>query len=371
MKFEKKLLHEALKAAAPFAGAVPVKQVLFGVEKDVPMPVIRLVFGGESLALEAVNKQACLWLVLPAGGSDEHTYCLPVKALVDAVGMADGDLEPIHSESGLCVKTPSGKTTLKHVGEDAIPPLAEGPQFTPLGISNADFARALSLVAGSASQDPARPALRAVQVELANGSLVLAATDGFRLAVNTLQAACAEKHAFLIPIEAVAGMAGCLSRQEGEAQIAVTETQALFALGEGFVAAQVVDARFPDWRQILPKSYKARIVFDETLAAGIRTARVVARESSLRMPAIALVVGKEKITVRSQAEEVGSSTVEVTPLSVSGEMGDAEVVFNANLIPLAEIGEGTEVGLNGAKFPALWKNGKEGWQYLLMPVEKL
>ena len=370
MKFEKKGLHEALKVVAPFAGVFPVKQVLFGVEKEVPLPVIRLVFGSGSLVLEAVNRQASIHLSLLAEGKEEHSYCLPVKPLLEAVGMADGDLQLTHSESGLCVKSGTGKTTIKQVGEEAVPPLVGSEAFTALGVSNQEVARGIGMVAGAASQDAARPALRGVQVEMMNGSLVFAATDGFRLAVCTLQTPVKENYAFLLPIEAVSGLVGCLSKQEGEARVVVTETQAIFALGEGFVAAQLVDGRFPDWRQIIPKSHKARIVFDSALAAAIKTAKVVARESSLRMPSIALAVGENKVTVRSQAEEVGSSTVEVTPASISGEMGDTEIVFNANLIPLAEIGEGAEIALNGAKYPALWTNGKEGWQYLLMPVEK-
>jgi len=370
MRIDKKPLHEILKAAIPFAGAFAVKQILFGMEKVVMTPVIRMVFSAGKLAVEGVNLESSARLFLPVESQEEQTYILPAKTLVDVVGAADGDLDITHAKEGLCVKTQAGKTTFKGLGGDAIPLLGRSAEYTSLGVSSAALAQAIGLVAGAASTEVSRPGLQGVRVEVVNKEIVLAATDGFRLAVYILATTCEKQMAFIIPAKAIPGMVNCLSKQAGDARMAVTGYQVIFGLDdEGFVAAQLVEAQFPDWRQIMPKSTKTKIVFDGSLAAAIRTAKVVARESSTKQPVVSMTIG-ERVAVSSEVAEVGSCKIELTPLKAEGVLSGEAISFNANLLPLAEIEGGAEVNLNGPLAPAMWKNGKEGWKYLLMPVRK-
>jgi len=371
MKFEKKGLHELLKLAVPFAGTFPVRKEVFGVEKDVMTAVIRLVFSAGKLAVEGVNLESSARLILPVESQEEHTYILPGKTLVDVVGSADGDLEITHTKEGMCVKTQMGKTTFKTLGGDAIPPIGGSADYTSLGVSSAALAQAIGLVSGAATPAScARPGLHGVRVEVANKEIVLAATDGFRLAVYILATTCEKQMAFIIPMKAIPGMVNCLSKQAGDTRMTVTGYQVIFGLEDkGFVAAQLVNAQFPEWRAIMPKSTKTKIVYDGTLAAAVKTAKVVAREDSMKQPIVSMTIG-ERVAVSSEVAEVGSCKIELTPLKAEGELTGEAISFNANLLPLAEIEEGTEVGLNGPLAPATWKSGKEGWKYLLMPMRK-
>lgn len=384
IKFAKDTLLAALKTSAAFAGKFMVERE--GLPRE-QMTLIRLMFNGAGrLVIEATNLEMGIHMEIPAPGSSEtRSYQLPIKTLIDAVSAAGGtEIELVHEKAGLGVKTQTGKSTIKNVaGDDLIPLLDCGAAATTTSHFTCDeMAKAINMVAfAAAKEDDARPYLCGVRIMPEHsGSVSFVAADGVRMAVYTTQTTTPEAFStpFTLPIASVPAITNCLAIQHGNVALTVISNRAIFHWNwdennfNGYVFALRQADNFPDWHTLVPRTCKTKITFDGALAAALKTARVIARESD-ELPKVTLKINDLKAVVESEVAEVGATSTEVTPISVEG-MNGVEVSFNVNLVPLAQIGaSGTVIGLNppqeGTPGPIIWKlPSVEGWQYLLMPL---
>lgn len=384
IKFAKAPLLAALKTAAAFAGKFMVEKEGLPLEQ---MTLMRLMFGGDSLIIEATNLEMGIHMEIPAPGSSEtRSYQLPAKTLLDAVSASGDEIELVHEKAGLGVKTQTGKSTIKNVAGDIIPLIDCGAAATTTThFTCAEMAKAINMVAfAAAKEDEARPGLSGVRIMPEHGgSVSFVAADGVRMAVYTTLTPTPEAFstAFTLPIASVPAIANCLAIQHGNVALAVISNRAIFHWNwdenennfNGYVFALRQADNFPDWHALVPRTCKTKLTFDGALAAALKTARVIARESD-ELPKVTLKINDLKAVVEAEVAEVGATSTEVRPISVEG-MNGVEVSFNVNLVPLAQIGaSGTViVGLNppqeGAPGPIIWKlPSVEGWQYLLMPL---
>ncbi|WP_188542814.1 DNA polymerase III subunit beta [Rhodococcoides trifolii] len=161
----------------------------------------------------------------------------------------------------------SAKFSLPTMPVEDYPQLPELPQQT--GTVPVDlFAEAIGQVAVAAGRDDTLPMLTGIRMEIEGSSVVLAATDRFRLAVRELEwspAATGTAAAVLIPAKTLSESAKTIG---GGAESAVE-----LALGSGShvgndgllgivsdgrrTTTRLLDAEFPKFRQLLPAEHTA------------------------------------------------------------------------------------------------------------------
>lgn len=110
--------------------------------------------------------------------------------------------------------------------------------------------KACRLVQHAIAKDVSRPAL--TYAELTNGTF--AGVDGYRLATYELEGLRDKR-----PITFCRSLVNLLARQKGEpTKIVVGFKQGMVAVwfGDNFAQAKMDEARFIDWREIVPKSHK-------------------------------------------------------------------------------------------------------------------
>lgn len=381
MYFRKELLVAVLKTVAGFAGKFPVIREGSPSEEVV---LVRLIFNGAKLIVEAVNPTVGIGMrqeiTSPDQSDDDHVYIVPLKTLLDVVTAGGNGIEFTHEKKGLGVKNDGGKFLVKSMGELETIPLIEG---AAAAAEETDFtgvmlAEAINLVADAAERNnDARPYLAGVRVTPdKKGGVTFVATDGNRMGVYTKKTDTpkAFETAFTIPIEAVRPITTALSQQQETVRLVVVSNKVEFHWQDGHVFTLRQADNFPQWETLIPRSCGTKITFDGSLAAALKTARVIAREDPA-LPLVTLTVGEDNVTVTSEIADVGKTTTEVKPISVEGKVG-TEITFNINLIPVSQILAGAVVGLNAAQntnptAPSLWKSPAiEGWQFLLMPIRR-
>ena len=147
----------------------------------------------------------------------------------------------------------------------------------------------INQVVFAAATDESRPTLTGVNARFMGSRLTLAATDGFRLAVRSTALAepVREKMEIIIPGRALSELSriiGILPKTEGEfVEITVAEArnQILFHLPDVDMVSQLIDANFPNYEAIIPKSYATRTVADtQAMLRALRVANLFARDSS-------------------------------------------------------------------------------------------
>jgi len=204
----------------------------------------------------------------------------------------------------------------------------------------------------AASTDESRPTLTGVEVTFKEERLTMAATDGYRLSVRSSAVdgiLPATPTTVIVPARSL----GELARISADAdetravQVLVTQerNQILFQIwGKGSeskggafhrveLASQLIDANFPDYRAIIPKTHTTRTVVDTAaLLKAVRVAFLFARDNAniVRLkiqPANGAT--PSHVSLAATSADMGDS---VNDLEAMIEGDDLEISFNAKYL---------------------------------------
>jgi DNA polymerase-3 subunit beta len=186
------------------------------------------------------------------------------------------------------------------------------------------FAEAISQVAVAAGRDDTLPMLTGIRVEIAGESVVLAATDRFRLAVRELTWSAAApdiEAAVLVPAKTLAeaaktGADGAEVHLSLGAGSAVGKDGLLGISGNGKRSTtRLLDAEFPKFRQLLPTEHTAvaSVGVGELTEAIKRVALVADRGAQVRME-----FSDDLLRLSAGADDVGRAEEDL-PVDFTGE----------------------------------------------------
>jgi DNA polymerase III subunit beta len=187
----------------------------------------------------------------------------------------------------------SSRFSLPTMAVEDYPTLPELPEETGV-ISSELFAEAIGQVAVAAGRDDTLPMLTGIRVEIAGETVVLAATDRFRLAVRELTwstTSADTQAAVLVPAKTLAeaaraGTGGADVHLALGAGPAVGREGLLGIRSDGKRSTtRLLDAEFPKFRQLLPAEHTAvaTIGIAELTEAIKRVALVADRGAQVRM----------------------------------------------------------------------------------------
>lgn len=287
----------------------------------------------------------------------------------------------------------SSRFSLPTMAVEDYPALPALPDETGV-IASDVFAQAISQVAVAAGRDDTLPMLTGIRVEISGESVVLAATDRFRLAVRELTWSASTPDvdaAVLVPAKtlaeaAKAGTSGAdvhLSLGTGPT---VGKEGLLGIRSEGKRSTtRLLDAEFPKFRQLLPAEHTAiaTVGVAELTEAIKRVALVADRGAQVRME-----FADDVVRLSAGADDVGRAEEDL-PVEFAGEpltiafnptyltdglssLHSSRVTFGfttpsrpAVLRPAGEDGDGVADLTDGSgPFPAV----QTDYVYLLMPV---
>jgi DNA polymerase III subunit beta len=217
----------------------------------------------------------------------------------------------------------SARFSLPTMAVEDYPTLPALPEET--GVVSADlFAEAIGQVAVAAGKDDTLPMLTGIRMEISGETVVLAATDRFRLAVRELTWSTASpslEAAVLVPAKTLAEVA--------KAGISGAEVQLAFGAGssvgkEGLLGirsagrrstTRLLDAEFPKFRQLLPSEHTAVATLGvaELTDAIKRVALVADRGAQVRME-----FGDSVLHLTAGGDD-GGSAEEDLPVDFAGE----------------------------------------------------
>src|SRR5277367_995193 len=217
----------------------------------------------------------------------------------------------------------SAKFSLPTMAVEDYPTLPALPEET--GALSADvFAEAIGQVAIAAGRDDTLPMLTGIRVEISGETVVLAATDRFRLAVRELTWSALSpdvEAAVLVPAKtlaeaAKAGTDGSEVRLSLGAGAGVGKDGLLGISGNGKRSTtRLLDAEFPKFRQLLPAEHTAVATIDVAeLTEAIKLVALVAdRGAQVRME-----FGDGLLRLSAGADDVGRAEEDL-PVDFAGE----------------------------------------------------
>ncbi len=279
------------------------------------------------LRLSATNLEMGITCWIPARIEEDGSTTVPARTFSDLVSTLPGDqvllkLDP--ATQTLNVRGGSSTNDIKCIDAQEFPPMPV-PEFDgAIQINVGDFREMIHQVAFAASSDEARPVLMGVLVQVDKDKLTMAAADGFRLSVRkaVLTAPSAAPVSAIVPAQALKELARVAT--DGEAPIYMVmpkgRGQVVFRVGDVEVVSQLIDGTFPDFQQIIPRSYKSRtLVSTSSLLKACKQAEIFAREGS----------NVARLNIKTAQSDMQPSEVEIS--ATSEETGKNETIVEATV----------------------------------------
>ena len=277
------------------------------------------------LRLSATNLELGITCWIGAQIEEEGSVTIPARIFGDLVGTLPGDkvsLALTTRTQTLNIRSGTSNFDIKGIEASEFPPMPTPDLSAGVELNVSDFKEMIQQVSFAASTDEARPVLQGVQLEINENQISLAATDGFRISVRSaeLSTAVANPVKVIIPARSLSELARiAVNGNETVAMVVPQDRgQAIFHLKDAELVTQLIEGNFPDYRAIIPRSFKTRtVVSTAEFLKACRQAEIIARE------------GNYVIRLKMQPQEGGPGTLEFT--TQSEETGSGEVVVDANI----------------------------------------
>lgn len=274
------------------------------------------------LRLSATNLEMGITCWIGAKIHEEGSTTVPARTFTELVGtLSDQQVEMSLSvrTQTLNIQCGSSNTDLKCIDSQEFPPMSSPDSDDGIPINVANIKEMIKQVAFAASTDEARPILTGVLVTVNGERLTLASADGFRLSVSnsTLSSPVSRPVLAVVPARALSELARIIT--DGDQVISMNlppdRGQVIFQTKDIQLVSQLIEGSFPDYEQIIPRSYETRSVLSTSaFLKACKQAEIFAREGS-HIARINITPGGElkpgSIIITGQSEETGSNQTEV------------------------------------------------------------
>jgi DNA polymerase III subunit beta len=323
---------------------------------------------GSELRVAATDMELSLRATVPAQIEGDGAIVLPGKTLADIAKLLPADevvIEHRPNESVVHVTSGTASYTLNTYNPEDFPRLPELDAVTTFAVDREPLLETIGRVARAASRDESRPVLTGILVQFTAGTLVMAATDSYRLAVKqtTLEGTVPELEA-IVPARALQELAR-IATSGNEVEVGVHENQVIFATSGVWLTTRRIDGQFPNYKQLLPEAFEYELTVPrlELLDVVRRASVMIQRSTPLQVR-----FAEGELTVIARTHEVGESR-ESMPVGFTGDT--LEIGFNADFLRdgLESLeGDDVRVKLISPLRPAVIQGEGDDFTYLVMPI---
>lgn len=269
---------------------------------------------GGSLTIQATDLKVGFEASIPVEVVTEGTataFCDKMLGIVRSLPEGDVEIEQVDA-AVLRVRPASGKIEfqLRCIPSDKYPELQQAPDNLFFPFPQKEFIEMVSRTLFAVSNDESRYFMNGIFMEKRDDSLVLAATDGHRLAVIGRKVP--------VPVESLRGVilppkvltiVRRLASGEGNLLLALTDKNVFVRLGERRLSSSLIDGQFPDYRRVIPDSQRHRSSVErEAFENALKRVSLLAEQKS-RKVMFGFQAGK--LTVSSRESELGVATEEL------------------------------------------------------------
>jgi DNA polymerase-3 subunit beta len=332
------------------------------------------------LRLSATNLELGITCWIGAKIEEEGSTTVPARTFVDLVATLPQEQVSLNLTTAtqtLNVRCGASNTDIKCIDAQEFPPLPVPEMDGAILLNVADFKDMINQVVFAASVDEARPVLMGVLVTVENNNVTMAAADGFRLSVRkgTLSQPAPQPVTAIIPARALGELARVAS--DGNEIISMVmpkgRGQVIFRMKEVEVVSQLIDGTFPDYQQIIPRSYKSRTILSTpALLKACKQAEIFAREGSNVARLDIKSAGDLEpgaVEISAQSEETGSNE---TVVAATIEGVGLLIAFNVKYMrEVLEVIKSPNVALetSAANAPGVIRPvGDDAFLHVIMPM---
>lgn len=339
------------------------------------MPILKNILlrtDGGRLLIGATNLEISSLQYIGAKIETAGSITVPARLITDFVSSLPKDKIEIKVENNR-VHIRSGKysSIINGISDEDFPilPTMDEQAATNFTFNPIDFKDAVNQTKIAAGKDSARPILMGVYWNSDGENLNLASTDGYRLAERQVFVTDKEVSA-IIPASTLEEVLHLVDDSTKEITVLIDENQVRFKVDDAEITSQLIDGKYPAYKQLIPTSSSTEAELNKNdLARIVKIAGLFARDSGGSIT-INLDQENQKITLHSIASELGENTSEMEA-KISG---DGAVTLNSKYLSdaLSSVsGDVISFGFNGKLAPVKIESvdGEKNYTHIIMPIK--
>ena len=327
---------------------------------------------GGRLLVAATNLEIASTQYIGAKIETPGAITVPARLVTEFVSsLPHGVIELEAKDDHLHLTADKFSSVINGVVADEFPelPTVDEAQAVQFDLTIEAFKKAVSQTIIATSSDASRAVLTGVFWHSHEGSLYLAATDGYRLAEKRMLATERDVSA-IIPASTLQEVLRSISDADKQLSVFFDDTQVCFRTDGLEIVSRLIDGKFPDYRQLIPANSETEVFIQKSDFSRItKVASLFARESG---GGITLAAAKETslLSIHSIASELGENTSEASAEISS----DGSVTLNSRYLTEAlNVLDGDEVkfAFSGKLSPCVVKERAKQTDYLhiVMPMK--
>ena len=327
---------------------------------------------GNRLLVAATNLEIAATYYVGAKVITQGSITLPARLVSEFVSnLPKGTVTISVKGSRMTITAGTYSSIINGTDADEFPelPSIDESESVHYSIASQDFKQAVAQTIVACSTDTTRPILTGVYWHSVDGSLYLAATDGYRLAERKVLKTKSEIAA-IVPASSLQEAVRTITDTTEEIEVVFDNTQVRFRVAEAEITSRLIDGKYPDYRQLVPSKSDSVVTIAATdFSRVVKVASLFARQSG---GGITLTADKEEsqLSIHSIASELGENTSTATAtVTQSGE-----ITLNSRYIAeaLAVIdGEEINFGFSGKLSPCSMSASSDSPNYvhIIMPLK--
>lgn len=332
---------------------------------------------GKRCTVSATDLELSVVTSLEADVENEGTLTVPAKAILNFAQYNSDPEVLLETVEGVQLRCTSPHTKAVIMGEPAsdYPSIVPLEKNTTLSLGVEDLLRGLHLTTFAAAKSSLRPVLSGVYCRTEKDSVVLVATDSYRLSECRIPISrCQEGVSCIIPVKVLEELRGVLGgKKRGEetptpeAFIRLGSQQVEFHVGHTHLFSRLIEGRFPNYEQIIPQEHTTTVCFPvRELGVTVKRMHYFAKEMNNNLT---LHTSERGVRITSPQTQVGR---EESTISTEVEGKENKIALSSSYLLdfLNHLdGDKVDMALVDSVHPAVFRIPKQpGFLHLIMPL---
>lgn len=346
--------------------------------KHLTLPVLSCVLleiKKNSLTLKATNLDVGVEVRIPAKTDEETVVAVPshiLSSFLSQIPESENNIKIEIVDQNVHIHTSHSKGVLKTMVSDDFPTIPRPISPDTVSLARNSLIKGFKSVWYSSSLSNVKPELSSVYIYNDPSNIIFAATDSFRLAEKKVpinKKVLASD--ILIPFKNVSELIRVLENMADEVQVDTNKNLISIQSDGIYVVSRIIDGVFPDYKQIIPKSFVTEVV---VLKQDMINALKISNVFSDKFNQVKFFIDPDQKTfeVSTKNIDLGENKTKIDA-SITGQK--LELNFNSKYITdcfQSIDADSIFIQLSGMNRPMVIKpvSGEQTFTYLVMPMNR-
>lgn len=312
----------------------------------------------------------------------EGVFTVDSKVITDFVSLLPNQkVELNQKDLELSVVSDNYKTKIKGQSAEEYPLIPNVEKIDSYKVDPDEFRQALQQVVFAVSNSETRIELNGVLFNFSNGSLIMAATDSYRLAEKKIKVKNnnGKESKVIVPAKTLQEVVRLLSNIKAEElgtdnkeiEFCITDNQILFTFGSIELVSRLIEGQYPEYEQIIPQKSQTQISTQKSELNRAVKASAIFSKSGINDVNLDFPAGKDKIIISSTSSNVGENISEVEA-KVQGSDNGIVVNYRFLLDGLNNINsDNLKLEIVDGSTPCVLRPEKDdSYLYVIMPIKQ-